>query len=414
MSPRFKIYIIPPLGFVVALGMHLWHLNQPSQLVSDEVFFVNEGHDYVTHQPYFDPHPPLGKIELGAVFSVFGFSPFTWRILNAVEGALIIPLLWWIVWRLSRSRVAANIVVLLALMDGILLVESRSGMINVPYVLYSLVALAAILKALESRQPQHWLTVAGLWIGLAVSVKWLALMIVVPTIALWFWPRLLLMARVTEISKKVLGWSLLLLILLPIFMYCAVFQIHFHWLGISSTFWNLNAHMLNYHLSVPATGDPYAQPWWGWLLMWRPFVYFAQTTGNTISSIWSLPNPWLWWTGGIIFIYGLVGLWGKDSQSNRPATWALTLFASACWIPFIGIHRIMYSYHALPFDIFLLMLTAVFLGQWWVTKKRFVIAYLIVAGLTFIFFSPLYFNIPVTQNQLHAREWLPGWQVIEH
>jgi len=56
----------------LALSLHLWHLGLPAQLVSDEVSFVTDGWSYTAHQPYFDPHPPLGKLEIGLAIKVFG------------------------------------------------------------------------------------------------------------------------------------------------------------------------------------------------------------------------------------------------------------------------------------------------------------------------------------------------------
>ncbi len=395
----------PWLGFVVALSMHLWQLEQPAQLVSDEVFFVNDGHDYVTHQTYFDPHPPLGKLQLGAVFSLAGFTPFTWRIINAVEGALIVPLLWWLVWRLTRQRTAANLAVILALADGMLLVESRLGLINVPYVLYSLAALAAVLKALDTRRPNGWLVTAGVMIGAGLAVKWLALLITAPAIALCFWPQIFGQHRDHNQTSGKKMFAAVCLLCIPAAVYWLVYRIHVGWLGISSGFWHLNLQMLNYHLSVPAVGDPYAAPWWGWLILWRPFVYWSRVVGEKMSAIWSLPNPWIWWTGVAIFLFSLIKGW------RSPATRLLNILLLTTWLPFAVINRIMYSYHALPFDLILIMLIAVWLGQWWQKYRRWIATYLTVAGLVFAWFAPWYLNGPLSQPQQKLRQWLPTWTV---
>lgn len=405
MSYRWKLYLVPWLGFVVALSMHLWHLNQPPTIVSDEVSFVRDGWDYVTGQSYFDPHPPLGKEQLGAVFTYFGYQPFTWRILNAVEGALIVPLLWWLLWRLTRSRVAANVAVIFTLLDGFLLTESRLGLINVPYILYSLAALVCVLKATEWRRPGRWLLFAGVMIGAAASVKWLALTMIVPTMALWFWPQFFGQKKNTEQPKWIWPVAIGSLIFLPLVIYWLVFRIHFAWLGTTDTFFQTNIKMLNYNLSVPAIGDPYGQPWWGWLAMWQPFLYWSQAIGQKISVIWSMPNPWLWWTGALALIYSLFRGW------RLPATRLLNILLLTTWLPFVGIQRIMYSYHAMPFGLFLIVLLAIFSAQLWSRYRRYVIGYVVVAVAVFLWFLPWYMNIPLSAPQHKLRQWLPGWKV---
>jgi dolichyl-phosphate-mannose--protein O-mannosyl transferase len=69
-------------------------------------------------------------------------------------GALLIPLIWWIGFGLTRNRRAAAIAMLAALMSGLILVESRSAMINIPFVFYAMAALAATLVGL--RRARCW------------------------------------------------------------------------------------------------------------------------------------------------------------------------------------------------------------------------------------------------------------------
>ncbi len=406
MSERWKLYGVPWLGFIMLLGIHLWRIGLPAQLVSDEVSFVRDGQSYLLHQAYFDPHPPLGKLQLGLVFSVFGYSPLTWRLLNAVEGALIVPLLWWLAWRLTRRRAAAALAVVLTLLDGLLLVDSRLGLINVPYLLYSLAALASVFKAIEAPRPARWLAAAGVMIGAAVSVKWLALMIVLPAVGLWFWPNLFGQNRRPDQSQPNPWVTGGLLVLVPFVLYWLTFLIHFHWLRQPSAFLATNLKMLDYHLSVPSTGDPYAQPWWGWLILWQPFRYWSQALGQNISAIWSLPNPWLWSTGVVAFGYSLVRGW------RRPFTRLPTIFLIAAWLPFAVIPRLMYSYHALPFNLMLLLLLAVIGGNVWAKFRWPVVGYCGVALAVFLWFAPWYLNLPLSHQQYRLRQWLPKWGII--
>ncbi len=397
--------LVPGIGFMMALGLHLWHIGTPNVLVSDEISFVNDGWSYVTHQPYFDPHPPLGKLMLGVVMKLFGYAPDVWRSVNAIEGALLIPLLWWIVRRLTKSNASANIAVVLGLVDGLVLADSRLGMINIPFVLFSIAGFAAILTALSSPRPRRWLFLAGLVMGLAVSTKWLAALVIIPAILVWIWPKFFGQQRTVAWTGTLKIFSLLVLVVWPMILYSLVFVVHFAWLHLPNTFWSLNAHMLRYHLSVPATGDPNAQPWWGWLLAWRPFPYWASVQGTTVSTIRSLPNVWVWWTGSLLVLWNLVRGWKNRLQR------LLNVLILFVWIPFAVIQRVMYSYHALLFDVVMIIMLSVWLGKLWSNHRRMVFVYLGMSIVTFIFFAPWWLNIPLSTQQNNLRTWLPSWSI---
>lgn len=395
---------IPWIGFGLALLLRLWHLGTPAQIVSDEISFVNDGRSYVAHQMYFDTHPPLGKLEIGLAIKYLGDYPVAWRIVSAVSGALMMPLIWWVAWRLTKKQLVAALAMVLALLDGLMLVDSRLGLINMSYILASVGAFACVLKALSSRRSLFWLCVGGTLLGMALATKWLAVLVGIPMLILWLWPQHFgqpQQQRSTQAWLFGLSW----LVLWPMIVYWLVFLWHFSWLGIPISFFEANMQMLNYQLSVPPTGDPYSQPWWGWLLAWRPFPYWIETLPDRQSIMQSLPNPWIWWSGSVIFLTSLVRGW--RNMKTRLIN-ILLLFA---WIPFAFIHRVMYSYHALLFDVWLLILIAIFLEKFWDRHRGVVLAYLAMAVVVFIWIAPWYLNVPLSPSQQKLRQWLPTWSV---
>ncbi len=394
----------PLLGFSVALVLRLWNVGVPAQIVSDEVSFVNDGRAYVRHQTYFDPHPPLGKLGIGVAIQMFGDRPFVWRIVGAVEGAGIIPLLWWIVWRLTKRQSAATITMVLALVDGLLLVDSRLGLINIPYLFASLLAFAAVIKGLSASRPWPWLLLSGLFLGLGLSTKWIAVLVGIPLIICWIWPTAFGLVRNQQ--QKFSPWQTLLAFgIIPPLVYWVVFVIHFAWLGLPQTFWATNFQMLQYHVSVPSVGDPYKQPWLGWLLAWRPFPYWTEVIGDQISILRSLPNPWVWWSGSLLILYSLISGWRMGTVR------LIHIFLLAAWLPFVFVQRIMYSYHALLFDIWMLVFLGIFLDRFWDRQRRRVITYISISVITFVWFAPWYLNIAMPQQQHRLRQWLPTWTV---
>ena len=51
----------PWLIELFAGGLRFWHLGQPNELVFDEVYFVEQGKNYLRGKEFMDPHPPLAK-----------------------------------------------------------------------------------------------------------------------------------------------------------------------------------------------------------------------------------------------------------------------------------------------------------------------------------------------------------------
>jgi dolichyl-phosphate-mannose--protein O-mannosyl transferase len=403
MWQKKLIWVVPLAGLMVALGMHWWNLGTPARFIGDEHYFVKDARAELNHQPYLDAHPPLGKLELAAMIKIFGDQPFNWRALNAVLGALIVPMIWLIAWWLSRSQVVAALAMLFALTDGFLLVESRSAMINVPYLAYALGALVAVLAALRRRQYLGWLGLAGLLGGLAVSVKWLALLLLIPALIVWIWPAWFGLAEKRDPDRARRWWTIICLGLVPTAVYILVWQIHFALTGMPTQTVMTNLYLFWYH-SHGNIGNIYHQIWWQWPLLTQPFPYSINIIGEKISSIWAMGNPWVWWTGTVALGWGFI--WGWRNKTIR----LLNVFLLATWLPFSLIKRDMFLYHATPFGCFLFILLAIVGGQLWAQHRKLVVGYMAMTVIVFVWFLPWYMNLPLTKTANEWRRWLPTWQ----
>lgn len=391
---------IPWLGFFLALGLHLWRISVPATFISDEWYFVRDGQRYLQHRNYRDAHPPLGKMQLGAAFAVFGYRPFTWRVVNAVEGALLTPTVWWLGWLLTHRRRVAALVGGLALLMGVTITDSRTGLINIPYVLYGMVAVGCVLRAVQATRPRPWLAAAGLLIGLAVSVKWLAVLTAVPTVWLWFWPSAFGWSRQGRLAAiESMAW----LVVLPLAVYVAVFAAHFVWLGLEPNIIAMNVNMWLHH-THRQVGHPFAEPWWGWFVMWRLFPYYASHGQEIFSRLWSIANPWLWWTGWLIIAWAAVRRW-----TNRAYRTALIVFLFA-WVPLMMTGRDMFFYHAIPMALAMAIIMALAVDELWALHRPAAIGYLTVAVLIWLWFLPWLMNIPLSAKEQRWREWLPPWR----
>jgi dolichyl-phosphate-mannose-protein mannosyltransferase len=101
------------IGLIVAaFATRLWTLFTPNAVVFDEVYFKAFAAHYYDGHYYFDIHPPLGKLLLAGFAHLLGLTPDAMlngtavglRLLPAIAGMLLIPLMWGILRRLGASR----------------------------------------------------------------------------------------------------------------------------------------------------------------------------------------------------------------------------------------------------------------------------------------------------------------------
>lgn len=160
--------------FLVGLGLRLWRLDEFPAPVFDEVYFPEFAQNYLDGKPFYDVHPPLGKYFIALSIQVFGRNEWGFRFATAFCGSLIPLLLTGLAYRLTYHVGFALLSGVLLLTDGVFLVESRFGLINVYLVAFGLAATILLLRGLEDqgwRRAAHF-ACSGILLGAASSVKW--------------------------------------------------------------------------------------------------------------------------------------------------------------------------------------------------------------------------------------------------
>jgi dolichyl-phosphate-mannose-protein mannosyltransferase len=163
--------------WVIALSLRFWGLERFNTLVFDEVYFAEFGHNYLTHTSFFDAHPPLGKYLIAFGIWVKGYNPWGYRWMNALTGSFIPVIVAGLGVQLTRHHGFALLAGALAVLDGLLLVESRYGLINIYMLAFGLLAHWLMLLSVRQQGWKHWaiLALAGLSFGSAAAVKWTGL-----------------------------------------------------------------------------------------------------------------------------------------------------------------------------------------------------------------------------------------------
>ncbi|HSD39209.1 MAG TPA: phospholipid carrier-dependent glycosyltransferase [Rhodocyclaceae bacterium] len=378
IQPRW-LCLFAIFGF--SLVTHFWGLSRFNGLVFDEVFFPKYAQNYLDGAPFFDAHPPLGKylialgMRISEAFGAMGADiniktgawhpAWAYRWVDALAGSLLPLVFAGIAWQLSRRWKLVLITALLTSLDGLFLVESRYGLINIFLVLFGLLGHYFYLSALAAMRPRmHWMlmTCTSLCFGLCVSVKWSGMAFLAIPWGMWIIARLqqtwLDHAAPTQAARPthsgtsplqragLVSLPLMLgtLIAIPLLVYVAQYQPH---LRINNkSFIDMQKEMYNYHQSVKdgPSEHPYCSRWSTWPTMQRPLSYLFTTRTPTdpeptlappdtdpatpplpVHAIHAMGNPVLWWLAIpatlLMFCAALAGAsWasiGKAAETQR-------------------------------------------------------------------------------------------------
>lgn len=426
---------------LLALLMRLWKLGTPHKLMFDETYYVKDAYSLLTHgvemnwaeeanklfeagdfsgqlgTPAYVVHPPLGKWLIALGMWLFGpESSFGWRFSCAIAGTLAVLLTILIGWRLFQSQALGLIAGLLLAVDGISLVLSRSGLLDVFLMTFALLALWLILKdravmdqrlAERMRRPlghgptgaplyadlrygpglgmRWYLLGAGVALGMACGIKWSGLyflavygLLVVAWdaaarrragIKLWLW------AGCWRDGVKAFG----LLVPVALVTYVACWS---GWLATKTGYFRdwatthpgegvgwlpaglrslvaYHQQAWGFHTSLTSEHDYQSNPAL-WLLQARPTSFFYEsepTCGAEACSqaVTALGNPLVWWVG--ILALGVV-LYQAVVWADRRA-WVIVCGYLAGYVPWLFFaQRTIFTFYTVAFVPFVTLALA--------------------------------------------------------
>ena len=353
-----------------AAAIRFHDLGTPAEIVFDEVYFVEQGRNYISGKDFMDPHPPIAKLGIAAGIEMLGDKPVGWRLVNAIVGTALVPLMYLLARGLFLSPIAAGIAGLLAAIDGLLIVDSRIAVIDIHYVTWAVAAYALLVRMVRAGQLQNLprLVALGVLIGLSVGAKlyipFFSFLLVLATIALCGRQA----ARAARVP--VLPWiarPILVVGSVASLVYVLSFAPHFLWGWWHSPldlFKYITIKVPEYQAAVKTMTHPYSSKWWTWPLMMRPVWYFWKDPGEipgTVSGIWGAGNPTIWWASVPAL---LLAAW-VAVRERQPAL----AFVVAGWLihiaPWVWIPRTLFLYHYLPSLLFALLALAWMLDRLW-------------------------------------------------
>ncbi|GAB6042470.1 phospholipid carrier-dependent glycosyltransferase [Endothiovibrio diazotrophicus] len=443
-SPRAGLFaLLLLLGLLTRVG----GLSHPDSVVFDEVHFGKFVTAYCcNHQRIFDVHPPHAKLLIAGTAWLGGYrggvsfekigepygavSPLPLRLLPALAGALLAPLLFVLLLQLGASLPAAVFGGLVVVLDNALVVQSRLINLDVPLLLATFGSLSLWLAAERAAGAgRRWLLWgSGAAAGLAVGCKMTGL----AAVGL---PAILVGVAVWRERKRLFAalGRYLQFVAVAVLVYLAGWWLHFHlltepgqadawgpWTGSFFTdLFKVHRDIFAFNTGL-TTQHTDGSRWWSWPWMGTPIYYWVVDK----ARIYLLGNPAVWWGVSLLLLVMVVNLpLGRVSAlvargERRHPLW-LPLWGFACsYLPFILIGRVMFLYHYLTPLLFSILAVVLWLDEigWiggeagWRQRVSFYgVLVIMVAG--FVAISPLTYG---TVWGSGVGDWLfarfPGWQ----
>ncbi len=392
----------------------------------DELYHARTAYENLNNlTPYENSHPPLGKLFIMLGVWVFGMVPFGWRVVGALFGIGMLPVLYAFGKRLFKNSDYAIVLTTLFAFDFMHFTQTRIATIDVYsvffillmyYYMYQYITMNFYVDGLKKTLKP--LALSGLFFGIGAACKWtsiyagagLAVLLGISLVSRYldyaqvnardndadkarvrdFWP----------MTIRTLLWCVLFFIVIPFAIYFASYTPYFIYesgqatsYGIGDmfkTFGHYQQFMYNYHSTLNAT-HPYQSSWYSWPFTIKPMWYFFNSyiTPGQISTLSASGNPAVWWVSAI----GSVALlWARLSKRVAPDK-AMQIFCVgilANFLPWVLVTRCTFIYHFFATVPFILMATVYALQK---LEQRYPEAHFIKwfwVGFAVLFFVLLY------------------------
>jgi dolichyl-phosphate-mannose-protein mannosyltransferase len=361
--------------------------------------------------------PEVGKYLIAVGEYFFKLTPLGWRVAPALFGSLAILVMCRVARRMTRSTLLGCVAGLLLSLDGLEFVLSRTGILDIFLMFFTLAAFGALLVDRDASRARlaeavvlhrrdesgptlgirWWRVLAGFLIGIACACK---------QDAVWYIPAFIALSLAWDAgARRTAGlrqpwrgavardgkWLPLTLVLIPLLTYIATWA---DWFFTSTGYYRNYAatqgvnipvvsalySLFEYHKEMIEFGvnlttrHPYESQPWGWIVLSRPVAFFYQCyTGPTNYHVcptgytgpeWSqevlaIGNPAIWWISipAMLFCLG----WWLTRRDWRAGSALLCICAG--WLPwFLFLSRTKFDYYSLEFLPYLILCITLCLG----------------------------------------------------
>ncbi|XP_076270481.1 protein O-mannosyltransferase rt isoform X1 [Rhynchophorus ferrugineus] len=190
-----EINIVSIILFLSAVLTRMYKLQEPRNIVFDELHYGKYVSLYMKNIFFFDSHPPLGKQLIALAAYVSGFdgkfkfdkigSPYSenvplvaLRIVPAIFGSFLIPTVYHLMLEMGFTEWTSVLAALLFLFDNAILTQSRFILMESMLLFFSLFGILCILKLRKYYNKPYsftsffWLILASISLTFSLLVKY--------------------------------------------------------------------------------------------------------------------------------------------------------------------------------------------------------------------------------------------------
>jgi dolichyl-phosphate-mannose--protein O-mannosyl transferase len=326
---------------------------------------------------------------------------------------------------------------LLTFADGLLLVESRYGLLNVFLVAVGLVSQIFLLTGLERQAKWRWLmlSLSGIMLGACAGVKWNGagfwlmtwILIAIAFIVKNFAPKITRKLGILA-NLGTLPWYqyLVCFIIFPAIAYIGQWTPHvmmvikvftpnakgWEWLQAFGNYLVIsNQYIYIWNTSASSVGSPdhpihpYCSSAISWPLSMRPVGYYFQVNGEIWQDVHALGNPILWWLSTLAIV--AIAFW--SIIKIRPELIYILVGYAANYFPWLAVKRCLFIYHYMSSSVFSFIALAFILNFLYQQKQilfKSIVVLLITSVISAqIFFMPIWLGLPLSPQGFYQRMW---------
>lgn len=405
-------------------------ISQLNSFYFDEIYHARTGYESLHGMTIYETtHPPLGKNFIALGIAIFGMTAFGWRFFGTLFGVLMVPVLYLLARRLTRSRRWAAFAALLLSVDFMRFSQSRIATIDSYSAFFILLGAYCMVwycqTALQKGIDRAILPMAlgGVAFGLGCASKWTAIYSGAGLAVCYFgvlWQRRRQLVGLQGGKKQfwkewdiAIAGGVVFYVAVPLAIYILSYwpyRLQDPGFGLTE-WWSCQLHMFRYHSGLDATHG-FSSAWYSWPLILRPVWYYMGSglPADTYASIAGFFNPVVCWLGAAaMLVLFAKGLLGRATAAQR----GVMVFFLCQLLPWLLVTRCTFLYHFFPCLPFLIIGLALCLQQAEQTApvltRRVSAGILIAAAALLVWFYPVLAGLPVSGAWAASLKWLPSW-----